>query len=1011
MQQTNALALRDLGLTYYQQGRWLRSYAFLQRASQLSASNDEVRLRLASILMALGGLKDARTHAEAILLRDVANEEALMLFAETAVSTNEILAVRRQLEVSRPQAQSKAGFHVAHGIVELRQGRTNDASAALQRALSIDSKSSSTHLALGNLALLSRDNTLAEFHFKKATELAPLRSPRRLQYADFKMRLGDVDSAKAFLEDTVKQARDYVPAYSRLGDIALGERRFDDAASLATKILALDPGSYDGMLLSARVAVGKGNPRGAIADFEQLAATYPRLPHAHYHLAVAHLLNESPGRAAAALQRALALDPKHIDSTLLLAQINIRQNNPSPAISALKQLVQEQPHVFQTHLALARAYRAANQPAAAVQVYESMTKLFPRDPRPHFASGQLLLAEGKKQVARRNFERAVELSSDFLPAIEELVNLDIADHNFSAAHQRVGNAVARNPKAPDLHVAAAKIHSAQKNYPAAEQALSRAISIDADYDPAFLALARVYVDSNRHQAAIEKLNTLLGRSTNNVAALLQLGALYQQLKNYPATRDAYERLLAVSPRHVIVLNNLAYLYSDHLNNLDRAYNLARLARDLRPDDPVVADTFGWVHFRRGDYSAALPPLQQSAEKLHNSAEVQFHLGMTHYMLGNEAAARVALEKALATGVDFAGKAEAQTRLALLSKSDPVSAAALEEQLAANPHDPILLTRLAAAYEQTAAFDKAAATYSRAIEQNPRNVPAMLKLAELYAGPLRDSAKALQVARTARVAAPDDGGVAQVLGRLAFQSGDLKWSLSLLEEAARAGRREPELLYDLAWARYSAGRVADAVAAMNQALASGTTFARVSDAKRFVDMNAAALQPRTTHIIAIDSILKEHRNYVPALFASAVIQQRAGNDPLAREDYRTILKVFPDFAPAHKGLAMLLSKSAGDADVAFQHAIKAREAFPNDVDVARALGVIAFHRKDYSRAAQLLKEFSVAQPRDAEALYYLGMAQFHLKEKTESRASLRRAVSLETNATFAAEAQRVIAELN
>ena len=229
------IALRDIGLTYYQQGRWLRSYAFLQKASEVSTGNDEVRIRLAAILMGLGGLKDARAHAEAILSHDAGNEEALMLFAETAVSTNEISAVRRQLEVSRPQAQSKPGFHVALGIIEVRQGRTNDASAAFQRALSLDSKFSPAHLALGNLAILSLDNDQAELHFKKATEFAPLRSPRRLQYADFKFRSGDFTAAKVFLEDTAKQASDYVPAYTRLGDIALSERRFDEAAALATK--------------------------------------------------------------------------------------------------------------------------------------------------------------------------------------------------------------------------------------------------------------------------------------------------------------------------------------------------------------------------------------------------------------------------------------------------------------------------------------------------------------------------------------------------------------------------------------------------------------------------------------------------------------------------------------------------------------------------------------------------------------------------------------------------------
>jgi len=1012
LQQTNTIALRDLGLIYYQQGRWLRSHAFLQKANEVSPGSDEVRLRLAAILIGLGSLKDARTHAEAILAHDPANEEALLLFAETAASTNELSAVRGQLEVWRPQAQSKAGFHLALGVVELRQGRTNDATAAFQRALSLDPKSSPAHLALGNLALLSLDNAQADLHFKKATEFAPLRSPRRLQYADFKFRSGDLTAAKAFLEDTIKQASDFVPAYTRLGDIALSERRFDKAATLVTNILTLDPGNYEGMLLSARVRVGRGDSRGALADFERLATAYPRTAHVHYHLAVAHLLNGSSARATASLQQALALDPKHTDSTLLLAELNLRQNNARSAISPLKQLVQEQPQVFQAHLALARAYRAANQPVSAVQVYETLVKAFPRNPQSHFAWGQLLLSEGKKEAARQKFERAAELSPDFLPAIEELANMDIAGANFPAAQQRIEDAIARNPKAPGLHVTAARIHSAQKNYTAAEQALSRAISLDPDYDAAFLALARVYVDSNRHQAAIEKLNSLVGRSTNNVAALLQLGILHQQLKNHEATRDAYEKLLVASPRHVFALNNLAYLYSEHLNNFDRAYSLARLARDLRPDDPVVADTFGWILFRRGDYRGALATLQESVGKIPQSPEVQFHLGMTHYMLQDEGAARAALERALSGG-DFSGKEEAQAKLALLSKStaEPLSLAALEKQVAANPQDPILLTRLAARYEQSGAFEKAAAAYDQGVRQNPRNVSAMLKLTELYAGPLRDSAKALQVARTARAAAPDDRGVAHVLGRLAFQSGDFKWSLSLLEEAARGSADHPELLYDLAWARYSAGRVTDAVAAMNQALTSGTTFSNATDARRFAELNAVALQPEKTNTTKIDSVLREDRDYAPALFASAMIQQRAGNVRLAREQYQAILKRFPDFAPAHKGLATLLCKSPADADVAFQHAIKARESFPNDADVARALGMIAFHRKDYSRAAQLLKETTRSHHDDAEGLYYLGISQFHLKEKDESRQTLRRALSLDGKATFAAEAQRIIAELN
>ena len=73
----------------------------------------------------------------------------------------------------------------------------------------------------------------------------------------------------------------------------------------------------------------------------------------------------------------------------------------------------------------------------------------------------------------------------------------------------------------------------------------------------------------------------------------------------PKARDAYERLLSINPNSISALNNLAYLYADRLNDLDKAYDLARKARDLQGNDPAIADTFGWVLSKRGEYQQAL----------------------------------------------------------------------------------------------------------------------------------------------------------------------------------------------------------------------------------------------------------------------------------------------------------------------------------------------------------------------------------------------------------------------
>ena len=63
--------------------------------------------------------------------------------------------------------------------------------------------------------------------------------------------------------------------------------------------------------------------------------------------------------------------------------------------------------------------------------------------------------------------------------------------------------------------------------------------------------------------------------------------------------------------------------------------MAEQARQLQPDNAYIADTLGWILYRRGDYARALRLLGEAAEKLPTAAETQYHLGMTHYMMGEE----------------------------------------------------------------------------------------------------------------------------------------------------------------------------------------------------------------------------------------------------------------------------------------------------------------------------------------------------------------------------------------
>src|SRR5262249_31753182 len=154
-------------------------------------------------------------------------------------------------------------------------------------------------------------------------------------------------------------------------------------------------------------------------------------------------------------------------------------------------------------------------------------------------------------------------------------------------------------------------------------------------------------------------------------------------------------------------------------------------------------------FKKGDYANALPLLAESAGRLPDAAEIQYHLAMAQYMLGQEGPARATLQKAVEASGNFPAKEEARARLALLA-IDPACADAgaranVENYLRQNPNDPAALARLAALQQRDGKPEEAIQTYEKIIAGDPLYAPATRQLALLYAERSQDVGKAYDLA--------------------------------------------------------------------------------------------------------------------------------------------------------------------------------------------------------------------------------------------------------------------------
>ena len=87
-----------------------------------------------------------------------------------------------------------------------------------------------------------------------------------------------------------------------------------------------------------------------------------------------------------------------------------------------------------------------------------------------------------------------------------------------------------------------------------------------------------------------------------------------------------------------------------LQDLDRALDLAREAKELLPDSPVVADTLGWVLYKKGLASAAVSYLREAEGGLAPGdplrGVVRHHLALALAADGKPDEARTTIEAAL-----------------------------------------------------------------------------------------------------------------------------------------------------------------------------------------------------------------------------------------------------------------------------------------------------------------------------------------------------------------------------
>jgi tetratricopeptide (TPR) repeat protein len=165
---------------------------------------------------------------------------------------------------------------------------------------------------------------------------------------------------------------------------------------------------------------------------------------------------------------------------------------------------------------------------------------------------------------------------------------------------------------------------------------------------AFMLEAELLNKAKRGVDAIAVYDRALQLLPDDTRLLYARALLNDDLDHADAAVRDLRRVLELKPEDADAMNALGYTLADRtgkggVEQIREALGLIEKALKLKPGEPAIIDSLGWVQYRLGDLDAAIAQLRNAFAR-QPDPEIAAHLGEVLWMAGHKDEARQVWEQ-------------------------------------------------------------------------------------------------------------------------------------------------------------------------------------------------------------------------------------------------------------------------------------------------------------------------------------------------------------------------------
>lgn len=465
------------------------------------------------------------------------------------------------------------------------------------------------------------------------------------------IKLGMVSESLESAQTALKFDPKNEDALLLLGGLYSTTKQYDQAIQQYEKVLAINPENTEAPMYLGAVYAEKKEYAKAVKYFERLAQNDDyQTPYLAYYY-IGRIYADQGGDSTLKLaiknyKNAIEKKPDHVDSVLALGQAYTKQGHVPEAMALYKTFQREQGPSDKIAEILVQSYLEQENYVEALAQMEILEKRS-EDTLAVKVRIALLLIELKRypQAAVKLTEVLHQVpDSDkirfYLAAVyEEMGESDKAIENF-----RQVPAVSSFYSESVIH--AAYLLKTQKKSEEALKVVQAGLEVKKDIPQFYSLAANLWDEKGSYDQAEKVLRQGLEQFADNVQLNFFLGTIYDRKGDKSKVIDQMRKVINMDPNHVQGLNYLAFTFAEMGEKLDEAEELAQRAMDLEPKDGFILDTYGWILFKQGHWSKAIPILERAHQFQPKESIIAEHLGDAYYKGQLVEKAKVMYEKAL-----------------------------------------------------------------------------------------------------------------------------------------------------------------------------------------------------------------------------------------------------------------------------------------------------------------------------------------------------------------------------